>query len=217
VANRNKQITEKHYTSISEVVGRQSLISVFGKLLKNAEVESGASGIAHPSGADENLQLAQVVGYMDQGQCVRLTEPQLIALPAPDGPADGCGWDPQQYVVWKNLPKNWVTLHLKASTKSLQDSLKPFAASVAKPGLVAAAAATAGCLDDPDAIKLVRKCSNFGNDVPLTTPLGQLFPSSIARNSFCQCVADGVSIDRSKIRCGASNTLQDVVDDITCN
>jgi hypothetical protein len=214
MASKNKKITEKHYTSISEVAGRQSLISVYGKLLKNGEIKSNASGLTHPSGGDENLQLAQVVGYMDRGQCVRLTEPQLIALPAPDGPADGCGWDPQQYVVWKNLPKNWVTLHLKASTKSLQDSLKPFAAAIAKPGLVAA---TPGCLEDPDAIRLVRKCSSFGDDVPLTTPLGQLFPSSIARNSFCQCVADGVPTDRSKIRCGASNTLQDVVDDITCN
>jgi hypothetical protein len=215
VASKNKQITEKHYTSISEVAGGQSFISVFGKLLKNAEVESGASGIAHPRGADEDLQVAQVVGYMEQGRCVRLTEPQLIALPAPDGPADGCGWDPQQYVVWKNLPKNWTTLHLKASTKSLQDSLKPFAASVAKPGLVAAAAAT-HCLELPEAVTLVCGCGKVPNDVSLSTPLGQLFPSPTARSAFCQCVADGVPIDRSQIPCGATNTLQDVVDAIKC-
>ena len=206
MAGKNKQITDKHYTSISEVAGRQSLISVFGKLLKNGEIKSDASGLTHPSGADENLQLAQVVGYMEQGQCVRLTEPQLIALPAPDGPADGCGWDPKEYVVWKSLPKNWVTLHLQASTKSLQDSLKPFAV----------AAATTNCLELPDAITLVRSCSNAPDNVPLSTPLGQLFPAATARTSFCQRVADGVPIDRSKIPCGAANTLQDVVDAIAC-
>jgi hypothetical protein len=206
VANKNKQITDSHYTSISEVAGRQSLISVFGKLLKNAEVESGASGIAHPSGADEDLQVAQVVGYMDQGQCVRLSEPQLIALPAPDGPADGCGWDPKEYVVWKSLPKNWTTLHLQASTKSLQDSLKPFAV----------AAGTAHCLERPDATILVRACSKAPDNLSLKTPLGQLFPIAGGRNTFCQCVADRVPIDVSKIPCGATNSLQDVIDAISC-
>jgi hypothetical protein len=206
MASKNKKITKRHYTSISEVAGRRSLISVYGKLLENAEIKSDASGLTHPSGADENLQLAQVVGYMEQGQCVRLTEPQLIVLPAPDGPADGCGWDPQQYVVWKNLPKNWTTLHLKASTKSLQDSLKPFAV----------AAAAAPCMERPDAIILVRSCSKAPDDLSLKTPLGQLFPTAGGRNTFCKCVADRVPTDLPKIPCGATNTLQDVVDAISC-
>jgi hypothetical protein len=206
VAAKNKQITDNHYTSISEVAGRQSSISVFGKLLKNGEIKSDASGLTHPSGADENLQLAQVVGYMEQGQCVRLTEPQLIALPAPDGPADGCGWDPKEYVVWKSLPKNWVTLHLQASTKSLQDSLKPFAS----------AAAATHCLERPDAIILVRSCSKAPDNLSLKTPLGQLFPTAGGRNTFCKCVADGVPTELPKIPCGATNTLQDVIDAISC-
>jgi hypothetical protein len=217
MAYKKKRVSEKHYTTISKIAAGQFSLSVFGKLIKNADVEASVSGITHPRGTDENLQVAHVVGYMEQGRCVRLTEPQLIALPAPDGPADSCGWDPEQYVVWKSLPKNWVTLHLRATTETLHNSLKPFAASTAKTSQVALETAGAGCLEDPDAIRLVRSCSKLGDDVPLTTPLGQLFPSPIARNSFCQCVADGVPIDRSKIRCSASNTLQDVVDDITCD
>jgi hypothetical protein len=210
MAKTDKRISNSHYTSISEVAAGHVVLSVFGKLVKNAEIEPGASGIAHPHGSDEKLHLAQVVGYLEHGRCVRLPEPQLIALPAPDGPADACGWDPQQYVVWKSLPKNWITLHLKASTKSLHAALT-FASRTAS-----VAAPTKPCVELPNAISLVRSCSNVGSDVPLSTPLGQLFPSSTARDSFCQCVANGVPIDRSQIPCGASNTLQDVVDAIAC-
>jgi len=87
-------ITEKHFTSLSDVAGSLSTLSVYGRLVRNSDVLPGTSGILHPSGADEPLQLAQVVGYEDQGRCIRLDEPQVVAMPAPDGPADGCGWDP---------------------------------------------------------------------------------------------------------------------------
>jgi hypothetical protein len=213
VAKTKKAISDKHYTSISEVAAGQSVMSVFGKLVKNADIEPNVTGITHPTGSNESLQLAQVVGYTEHGQCVRLPEPQLVALPVPDGPADGCGWDPQLYVVWKNLPKNWVTLHLKATTKSLHSALTATSGSA---GHYALATAAKPCLDLPNAISLVRSCSNVGDNVPLSTPLGQLFPSPTARNAFCQCVANGVPIDRSQIPCGATNTLQDVVDAIAC-
>ncbi len=72
------------------------------------------------------------------------------------------------------------------------------------------------CLPVPEAIKLVRSCCNAPDNLPLDTQLGVLIPSPTARNSFCQCVADGVPTDRSKIPCAASNTLQDVVDAIAC-
>jgi hypothetical protein len=32
-------------------------------------------------------------------------------MPMPSGPADECGWDPNQYVVWKNLPKDLILVH----------------------------------------------------------------------------------------------------------
>ena len=72
------------------------------------------------------------------------------------------------------------------------------------------------CLPLPDAIKLVRSCSKAPDNLPLSTPLGQLFPSPTARDSFCQCVADGVPTNRTDVPCGAGNTLQDVVDAIAC-
>jgi hypothetical protein len=117
-------ITEKHFKSFSEVVGAQSSLSVYGSIIKNAVVQPGTRGILHPSGVDESLQLAQVVGYAELGRCIQLGEPQLIAMPTPDGPADGCGWDPVEYVVWKNLPNNWTTLHLKVSATGLHTALQ---------------------------------------------------------------------------------------------
>jgi hypothetical protein len=121
-------ITEKHFTSLSDVAGSVSTLSVYGRLVRNSDVLPSTSGILHPSGADEPLQLAQVVGYEDQGRCIRLDEPQVVAMPAPDGPADGCGWDPTQYVVWKHLSKNWVTVHMQIRSSSLQSVLKSSAA-----------------------------------------------------------------------------------------
>jgi hypothetical protein len=117
------EITEKHFKSFSEGVGTQSTLSVYGSIVKHAVVQPGTRGVLHPSGVDEPLQMAQVVGYSELGRCIQLDEPQLIAMPTPDGPADGCGWDATEYVVWKKLPTNWTTLHLKVSATSLHTAL----------------------------------------------------------------------------------------------
>ena len=72
------------------------------------------------------------------------------------------------------------------------------------------------CLPAPDALALVRRCGSPEADgLPLTTPLGQIFTPG-RREQFCQCVADGVPTQRAGIPCGASNTLQDVVEAISC-
>jgi hypothetical protein len=122
-------ITERHFITLSDVSGSVSTINAYGRIIKNADVQPGRSGILHPSGVDEPLQLAQVVGYSEQGRCIRLDEPQVIAMPAPDGVADGCGWDPTQYVVWKNLSKNWVTVHMQVRSTTLHGVLKANAES----------------------------------------------------------------------------------------
>ena len=210
MANKNKRlITDAHFIGLTEASSIHSTISVYGKIVRNTPIAAGTSGILHPLGNDEELQLAHVVGYSDKGRCFRLSEPQLLALPAPDGPADACGWDPNKYVVWNSLPRNWTTLHLQARTRSLHSALTASSFTDTVP--------TKPCLQLPAAIQLVRSCSNADPDLPLSTPLNQIFPSPTRRNSFCQCVANGVPIDRSEIPCGATNTLQDVVDAITCN
>ena len=207
--NRKPGITERHFIGLTEASSALATISVYGKIVKDAALQTGISGILHPTGDDSDLQLAHVVGYSEKGRCVTLGDPQLIALPAPDGRADGCGWNPEEYVVWKNLPKNWPTLHLQASTRTLDSALKATAAMVRD-------APSKPCLQLPAAIQLVRSCSKADPALPLSTPLNQILPTPTQRTSFCQCVADGVPIDRTALHCGATNTLQDVVDDITC-
>jgi hypothetical protein len=204
---RKLPITEDHYIGLAEASGAKPTIDVYGKVVRNATIEPASSGLIHPSGENEDLQLAQVVGYSDRGRSVALPRPQLVALPAPDGPAEGTGWDPKKYVVWKDLPKNWTTLHLQATARGLHSALTS-ASAVQAPAQP--------CLQLPAAVQLVRSCSNADPSLPLSTPLNQIFPSPTERNSFCQCVANGVPIDRSAIPCGATNTLQDVVDAITC-
>jgi hypothetical protein len=117
-------ITEKHLMTLSEVSGALSTLDVYGKIVQDATLQPRKSGILHPAGTEDEMKLAQVVGYFDQGRCVRLSEPQVIAMPKPDGPADGCGWDPTEYVVWKNLPRHWTTLHFQIRTMGLHDALR---------------------------------------------------------------------------------------------
>lgn len=72
------------------------------------------------------------------------------------------------------------------------------------------------CLPRDKAIDLVVRCSGLPDDLPLSTRLGPFFAAPTKRTQFCQCVADGVPIDRSEIPCGEDNSFQDVVDAISC-
>jgi hypothetical protein len=121
--NKPSKITKRHYVTLSDAAGSVSTLSVYGKLVKNAALGPRMAGIIHPKTPGETLILAQVVGFVNEGQCQRVTPPVMLTLPEPDGPADGCGWDPEQYVVWKDLPKNWVTLHLQTERRTLADTL----------------------------------------------------------------------------------------------
>ena len=121
--NLASKITKRHYLTLSDAAGSVSAISVYGKLVENAALEPRALGLLHPRNPGDALILAQVVGFSDQGQCQRITPPIMLTLPEPDGPADECGWDPDQYVVWKNLPRNWVTLHFHTEPKTLASVL----------------------------------------------------------------------------------------------
>jgi hypothetical protein len=108
-----------------------STLTAYGKLIAGVTMDPSAAGTVHPQGKDENLQLALVFGISDQGQCIRLPQPQKVYLPHPDGPADGCYWDPAQYVVWRNLPRNWNTIHVQSQVKPLAMALTPQTSAVA--------------------------------------------------------------------------------------
>ena len=115
----------EHQISLGEAHRLASTITVYGKLIAGVTVTPSDAGTVHPRGEDDSLQLALVFGISDNGQCITLPQPQKVYLPAPDGPADGCGWDPSQYLVWKNLPRDWNTLHVQTQAKPLAMALKP--------------------------------------------------------------------------------------------
>lgn len=105
----------RHKVTFPTIVENQLSVSLFGKLVKESPIDTRGSGLEHPSGSSEPLELGQVFGYLQNHQCVRLPRPMLVALPKPVGPADGCGWDPNEYLVWR-VPADWLALHVSTRT-----------------------------------------------------------------------------------------------------
>jgi hypothetical protein len=122
-----------HQITIGEAHQLASSITTYGKVISAVTISPSDAGTVHPQGKEDDLQLALVFGISDQGQCIRLPEPQKVYLPAPDSPADGCGWDPSQYVAWKNLPRDWNTVHVQTQVKPLAMALRTAATSAIKP------------------------------------------------------------------------------------
>jgi len=129
-----------HQISVGAAYQLASSITVYGKVISAVTISPSDAGIVHPQGKEDNLQLALVFGICDQGQCVKLPAPQKVYLPAPDGPADGCDWDPSQYVAWKNLPREWNTVHVQTQTKPLIMALRGASTFATKPMADAGAA-----------------------------------------------------------------------------
>lgn len=106
-------LTQGHKVSFQAVPLSEASIDIFGKVIDPAPI----------SDLPEAHHLAQVYGFREQGLCVRLPLPQQLSLPMPDGRADGCGWDPSQFVVWRNLPKTFLTAHITAKMTTLHEAL----------------------------------------------------------------------------------------------
>jgi hypothetical protein len=116
-------LTERHYVDLAQASSAQTTLTAYGKLIKNSEASPSSVGLSHPRGLSEALQASLVVGVAIGGRCITLHTPRQVMLPAPDGPADGCSWDPAEYVVWKNLPRDWITVHFLAIARSVSEAL----------------------------------------------------------------------------------------------
>jgi len=120
---KRKGLTKDHYVPFDAHIASQSTLTAYGKLIGGGESTPSALGVSHPHRVGEALNKSLVFGVQIDNQCVKLPSPQEVALPEPDGPADGCGWDPAQYAVWKNLPRNWTTIHFQSQPKLLTTAL----------------------------------------------------------------------------------------------
>lgn len=120
---RPTALTDRHYVDLAQASSAQTTLTAYGRLIKNSEASPSSLGLSHPRGLSEPLQASLVVGVAIGGRCIPLDTPQQVMLPAPDGPADGCSWDPSEYVVWKNLPRDWITVHFQPVARSVSDVL----------------------------------------------------------------------------------------------
>jgi hypothetical protein len=183
--NRKSGISERHYVTLSDATGATSAISVYGKLIRDIPLDPSASGISHPKTPGQRMVVGQVFGFADRGQCQRVTPPVIVSLPEPDGPADGCGWDPGEYVVWKNLPRNWVTLHLHVEPRPLSDVLsKPLAI-----GMRAAAEPTMAGVRDR-VVQIVKSWAKMQTNPVGTDVLQVLWAASHPSGPFSDAAQD---------------------------
>ena len=104
------QVTDKHRTSLGEIVNQASTLAVFGKVVRDLP--------ATPQGH----AFAQIFGFKKNQVCTKLPSPVTVALPDPDGPADDCGWDPHEFVKWQ-LPASFVGTQLHIQPVVLSHAL----------------------------------------------------------------------------------------------
>ena len=144
MAAKRLSLTDKHYVTADTKTNIQSTLTAYGKLIKGGESTASALGISHPQGFDAPLNKSLVYGVQLAGRCIRLPSPEEVALPEPDGRADGCGWDPSEFVVWKNLPRNWITIHFQSQPKPLLSALSPGSAKLTERSMAAPATTDIG-------------------------------------------------------------------------
>lgn len=122
MAGKSKfELTEKHHTSLADIADQASTVVVFGKIVRDLQPTS------------QGHRFAQIFGYKRNNVCSKLPTPVVIALPDPDGPADDCGWDPEQFVKW-GLPASFASTQLHLQPVALAHALASFPAA----GLTAA-------------------------------------------------------------------------------
>ena len=193
------QLTEKHQTSLSEIVNQTSTVVAFGKVIKDLQPTS------------QGHHFGQVFGYKQNGVCSRLPNPIIISLPEPDSRADDCGWDPEQFVKWE-LPASFVTTQLHVHPAALSHAL-----------LAAAAGAAGAHPSTGQANQIVLDaCKPKHPDATLADTVGGLFFLSSERSIFATRVvanakSDGFNMPLNKVPIGDTDTLGAVASAVVTN
>jgi hypothetical protein len=193
------QLTEKHQISLSEIVDQTSTVVAFGKVIKDLQPTS------------QGHHFGQVFGYKQNGVCSKLPNTIIIALPEPDGRADDCGWDPEQFVKWE-LPASFASTQLHVRPVVILDALFASAA-----GSTGAHPSTA----QADQIVL-NSCKPEHPNATLNNTVGGLFPLPKERNIFVSRVvantrSAGFTIAAGKIPIGDTDTLGTVAAAVVTN
>jgi hypothetical protein len=213
MAKKRVGLTDEHYVAFDAITTNRSTLTAYGKLIRGGESTPSALGISHPQGIVAPLNRSLVYGVQIAGRCIRLPDPEEVALPTPDGPADGCGWDPSQFVVWKNLPRDWVTLHFQSQSQPLMSALSVGGAnftqrlSIARVGV------------DEQVIAIIKKWKNLSQDPAVTDTLGKLWgdisgPFSDGANKLAGMLNQDLGTQIQGSDFSATTTVQDVINDV---
>jgi hypothetical protein len=217
MAKEQAGLTRKHFVGFDAITKIQSTLTAYGKLIEGGESTPSALGISHPHGIVAPLNKSLVCGVQVAGRCIRLPQPQEVALPTPDGPADGCGWDPSEFVVWKNLPRDWVTLHFQSRQRPLSSALSVGGAGSSRRLMFAGAVGTMGV--DEQVVAIIRKWKNLDQDPALTDTLGKLWgdtsgPFSDGATKLAGMLNESLGTQIQGSDFSATTTVDDVIHDV---
>jgi len=192
-------LTEKHQTSLSEIIDQTTTLVAFGKVINNLPPTS------------QGHHFGRVFGYKRNGVCLKLQNPIMIALPEPDGRADDCGWDSERFVKWE-LPASFASTQLHVHPTTLSDSL-----------LAAGAVVSGAHPTTAQANQIVlNACRPEHPNATLNDTVGGLFPLAKERSIFAsRVVANGKSagftLDPGKVPIGDTDTLGTVAAAVVTN
>ena len=102
----------------------------------------------------------------------------------------------------------------KSAKKSAKKAAKKPLLRGAAPKAALEAAPQEPCVDRPQAEDIVFDCA--GGVIDVETQLGDMFPNPTEREKFCRCVSNKSGVPRDKIPCSGGNTIEDVIEAITC-
>src|SRR5579872_4275192 len=174
------QLSQRHRTSLGKIVHQTNTVVVFGKLIDDLPP------------TPQGHRFAQVFGHKTNGVCTKLQSPVMFALPDPDGRADDCGWDPDEFVRWE-VSTSLAGTQMHVQTAALSSALFASAAGVTGAHPTTSQAANI----------VLASCLPEHPNATLNDTVGGLFPLANQRTIFASRVVGhtkdaGFKIDPGK-------------------
>ena len=205
----------KHHTTLAGAIDHVSSLLLFGKIVSDLQTTT------------EGHQFAHVYGYRQNGKCQRLDNPTLLSLPEPIGPANECGFDPEQFVMW-NVPESFLSTALHVERAPITGILTRQTAQHPTAGISLFSGVAAVPLvgqhpttGQANAIVLKSVAPEFPN-ATLSDAVGSLYPLQSERVIFVSRVvsntaAAGFKIQPAKVPSGDTDSLGGVSAAVVAN
>jgi hypothetical protein len=161
--------TVRHRTTLATISDKRMTVCFYGKPVDGIDLSTSGLVLQHPSQQGGTLKAAEVYGAFKDGGCITFQPPRLCLLPDPVGPADGCAWNPAEFVVWK-VPADWSMIYFDVKSSSAGDSLAHVASTQTKLSSGQSLGIASDCLFDetgnPQPIDRGRTLQSYGINDP---------------------------------------------------